>query len=111
MKEQHTTGSISIENLDIITSMDFKHVDFGLQISNDGRVWICINGIAFIRFRPEIDTNPTPRKCEGCKYYLDGLCIISAKLKHPDDNCTMPTLINHLDKLEKMHADKIISKK
>ena len=26
--------------------------DFGIQIAEDGRVWICINGIAFIRFTP-----------------------------------------------------------
>lgn len=28
-------------------------VDFGIQIATDGRVWVCINGIAFLRFKPE----------------------------------------------------------
>jgi len=26
--------------------------DFGIQIAKDGRVWICIDGVAFIRFKP-----------------------------------------------------------
>ena len=30
-----------------------SHVgDFGIQIAKDGRVWICIDGVAFIRFKP-----------------------------------------------------------
>jgi hypothetical protein len=24
----------------------------GIQTAEDGRIWICVNGIAFIRFRP-----------------------------------------------------------
>ena len=27
--------------------------DFGVQISSDGRIWICIDGVAFIRFKPQ----------------------------------------------------------
>ena len=26
--------------------------DIGIQISQDGRIWVCIDGRAFIRFRP-----------------------------------------------------------
>lgn len=26
--------------------------DFGIQIAEDGRVWICVDGAALIRFRP-----------------------------------------------------------
>ena len=26
--------------------------DLGIQVAKDGRVWVCINGIAFLRFKP-----------------------------------------------------------
>lgn len=47
--EQHAEGIISIEKIP-----DSKLIkgDLGIQISKDGRVWICIDGIAFLRFRP-----------------------------------------------------------
>lgn len=47
-EETHMQGFLSIEN-----SMESKaECDFGVQIAEDGRVWICIDGVAFIRFRP-----------------------------------------------------------
>lgn len=55
--EVHQYGIISIENKEMILNEDYwysetKHGDFGIQIAEDGRVWICIDGIAFIRFKP-----------------------------------------------------------
>lgn len=51
LKETHKKGLITIENppgqLSLVD-------DFGIQIAKDGRVWICINGIAFLRFKPEV---------------------------------------------------------
>ena len=47
-EEVHTQGFLTIEK-------DFKsnlNCDFGIQIAKDGRVWICIDGVAFIRFKP-----------------------------------------------------------
>jgi hypothetical protein len=67
MKEQHEThrfGSISIENVpaelrggDPGEKDDYRvmQADFGIQIAKDGRVWVCINGIAFLRFSPHPD--------------------------------------------------------
>ena len=49
--ETHQTGIISIENL---PTTNFIKGDLGIQIAKDGRIWICINGIAFIRFKPEL---------------------------------------------------------
>ena len=48
-KETHIEGLISIENLP-----EKRHFrgDLGIQIAKDGRVWICIDGVAFIRFKP-----------------------------------------------------------
>ena len=45
----HTKGALSIENE--VGSM--PTCEFGLQRACDGRVWVCINGVAFIRFKPE----------------------------------------------------------
>ena len=50
MNETHSQGIISIEN--IPDEKLIKSGDLGIQISDDGRVWICINGLAFLRFRP-----------------------------------------------------------
>ena len=47
--ETHLQGVISIEQLLVCGQIKG---DFGIQIAEDGRVWICINGIAAIRFRP-----------------------------------------------------------
>ncbi len=50
-KEQHSQGHLSIEK-DIPKGLH-KNCDIGIQISNDGKIWICIDGIAFIRFYPD----------------------------------------------------------
>lgn len=58
-KETHQTGIIYIEN----KVLDFKSgviYDFGIQIASDGRVWICIDDIAYIRFKPS--NNPYGEK-------------------------------------------------
>jgi hypothetical protein len=52
--ETHWRGKVSFENLDdIIRFIDRDNVDFGLQVAHDGRVWVCLDGIAFVRFKPE----------------------------------------------------------
>ncbi len=47
--ELHSKGIISIEN---IPDKAIIKGDLGIQIAKDGRVWICVNGIAFLRFKP-----------------------------------------------------------
>ena len=49
--ETHQKGYISIEK-PLIQNMVEKVEDFGIQIANDGRIWICINGISVLRFKP-----------------------------------------------------------
>lgn len=53
--EIHQRGFLSIENPD-----EFKSgiCDLGIQIAKDGRVWICKNGIALIRFIPSEKIGP-----------------------------------------------------
>ena len=70
--EFHQQGIISIENKDMILSRenDFTemvHGDFGIQIARDGRVWVCINGMAFIRFKPEVKENGRKSKTRRTK--------------------------------------------
>lgn len=50
--ETHQFGHLSVENLELIRMMDLESCDVGLQTSADGRIWICVNGIAFLRFKP-----------------------------------------------------------
>jgi hypothetical protein len=46
--EIHQKGFLSVDSS--ITSK--MNCDFGVQIAEDGRVWICVDGVAFIRFKP-----------------------------------------------------------
>lgn len=48
--ETHMEGTISIENP---LESDIVEGDFGIRIAEDGRVWVCVNGVAFIRFKPK----------------------------------------------------------
>lgn len=47
--ETHKYGLISFEQE--IKQGSMKG-DFGIQIAEDGRIWICLNGQALIRFKP-----------------------------------------------------------
>lgn len=48
-EETHRKGVISIDNLPRELNL---YGDFGVKIAEDGRVWVCINGISFVRFKP-----------------------------------------------------------
>ena len=53
--ETHKRGHISMENMpDELIEKASMDGDFGIHIAEDGRVWVCIDGIAFIRFLPDI---------------------------------------------------------
>ena len=49
--ETHQQGHLSIEQ-ELPRGM--KNCDFGIQIAKDGRIWICIDGVAYLRFKPEV---------------------------------------------------------
>ena len=49
LPETHEQGLISFEQN--IKQGSIKG-DFGIQIAKDGRVWICVDGQALIRFKP-----------------------------------------------------------
>lgn len=56
--EVHQQGSVAITNhpevmaeLAAAAATDGQ-VDLGVQVAADGRVWVCVNGLAFLRFKP-----------------------------------------------------------
>ena len=57
--ETHQLGHISLENfpsgLREVPEIPVMYGDLGIQIAKDGRIWICIDGQAFIRFSPHPD--------------------------------------------------------
>ncbi len=55
--ETHQQGTISIEN---IPEFNYIKGDLGIHIAKDGRVWICIDGIAFLRFSPHTNGKMQP---------------------------------------------------
>jgi hypothetical protein len=52
LPEVHQQGNVAVHNKDLIEEMDLQDADFGLQVAKDGRIWVCINGVAFLRFKP-----------------------------------------------------------
>ncbi len=52
--ETHKEGYLYVENIDVIFPEGIidKYCDIGLQVARDGRIWLCVDGIAFIRFSP-----------------------------------------------------------
>lgn len=63
-KEAHQEGTISIKNVPESLYLHFirgeyQNIyikgDLGIQIAKDGRVWICIDEVAFIMFSPHPD--------------------------------------------------------
>jgi streptogramin lyase len=46
--ETHQKGLLTIEE----NNFESGICDLGIQIGQDGRIWICINGESFIRFNP-----------------------------------------------------------
>ena len=60
VEEFHQSGSLGICNFkEVIDRLRDAaahgiRVDVGLQVSMDGRIWLCVDGMAFIRFKPRI---------------------------------------------------------
>ena len=51
--QTHQRGVISLENIPPGLSIPgYMKGDLGIQIAEDGRVWVCIDGAAFLRFSP-----------------------------------------------------------
>lgn len=51
-EETHMDGIIHLENNPFIEGQYGIKGDFGIQVAEDGRAWVCIDGIAFLRFMP-----------------------------------------------------------
>jgi len=79
-EETHMEGSFEISNAfmnctkwvsqpeDIFSdTIILPNEDIGIQVAEDGRVWICINGISFLRFKPTNKYVAKGYKLEGGK--------------------------------------------
>ena len=53
-------GHLSIEDDTVIKRLDLQNCQFGIQVCRDGRVWVCVNGMAYLRFKPgKVTGGPT----------------------------------------------------
>jgi len=52
-KEVHQTGRLEV-TLSSLPQPPNSKCDVGVQIAADGRIWICVNGAAFLRFKPSL---------------------------------------------------------
>jgi streptogramin lyase len=58
--ERHTIGHVMLHDLDLAAeALNSGEVDFGLKVADDGRVWVCIDGRAFLRFKPSRRVQPS----------------------------------------------------
>lgn len=63
--ETHQHGTISMESMP--EKLHYTHLmrgDFGIQIAEDGRIRVCIDGVAFIRFSPHADGKMRKEKAQ-----------------------------------------------
>lgn len=51
-------GHLSIEDGDMVHKLDLQDCHFGVQVADDGRVWVCVNGMSFLRFKPKLPPIP-----------------------------------------------------
>lgn len=49
--ETHRQGVLEV-TMSALEAARRDDLDFGVQIAPDGRVWVCLNGAAFLRFKP-----------------------------------------------------------
>jgi len=45
-------GHLAVENSELIEKLNLRDCLFGVQVAHDGRVWVCVNGVAYLRFKP-----------------------------------------------------------
>lgn len=51
--ELRSQGSLSVESDKLRDSFQYQNVEIGLKISEDGRIWLCMNGECVLRFKPK----------------------------------------------------------
>ncbi len=82
-KKEHQKGHISLDNMPEKLSKGMMEGYFGIRASGDGRVWICIiciNGISFLRFKP----NNIPQ-CNRTLHHNGGVYSCVRELGHESD--------------------------
>lgn len=64
--ETHQQGFITVEQKLFV---GLTKGDFGIQIASDGRVWVCIDGNAVIRFKPNNEWGKDPDRIASTLTY------------------------------------------
>jgi hypothetical protein len=49
-------GAVMLDTPDLFQRLDLTDCEFGVQVGADGRVWVCINGMTALRFKPAVIT-------------------------------------------------------
>ena len=49
---EYQIGQLTVDNEELIKRLDLQDCQVGLQIASDGRIWLCVNGMAYLRFKP-----------------------------------------------------------
>lgn len=64
--ETHQRGALDLD-LEAAKGVDTMDCDVGLQTAQDGRIWLCLNGRAFVRFKPAkwMSDGKTSRQMDG----------------------------------------------
>ena len=73
--ERNDYGIISIENLPIDENKDVIRAmkgTLGIKIAKDGRIWICIEGVSFIRFKPLAKEDSDEKENSGSPPHQNG---------------------------------------
>ena len=68
--ELHSKGNLSVESDKLSAGYGYQDVEIGLKISEDGRIWLCLEGECVLRFSPErrsYETAPRIRKTKNRK--------------------------------------------
>jgi hypothetical protein len=49
-------GTVTLDTPDLFQRLDLDNCQFGVQVAEDGRVWVCINSVSVLRFKPKVIT-------------------------------------------------------
>lgn len=79
--ETHQRGALDLD-LAAAKGVDVMDCDVGLQTAEDGRIWLCLNGRALVRFKPAKWVTDSKRDTKQ----VDGLTPGQRKLKKKHGN-------------------------
>lgn len=70
IEETHQRGALDLD-LEAAKGVDMMDCDVGLQTAQDGRIWLCLNGRALVRFKPAKWVMDSKRDTNGVEHTLE----------------------------------------